>query len=84
MGVIFEDEVRTLLILSSFSDSWDNLVMAVSNSICGTNVLKFDDVVGVLLSEEMQRKSTGETSNTALSVETRGRQKEIGKNPKES
>ena len=56
--------------------------MAVSNSISSTNTLKFDDVVGVLISEEMRRKSTGETSSTALTVETRGRQKERSKNNK--
>ena len=56
--------------------------MAVSNSISGTNTLKFDDIVGVILSEEMRRKSTGETSSTALTVETRGRPKERSKSHK--
>ena len=79
MGVTFEDEVRALLILSSLPDSCDSLVMDLSNCISGTNTLKFDDVVGVLLSEEMRRKSTGKTSSTALTVETRGRQKERSK-----
>ena len=37
--------------------------MDVSNSISTANTLKFDDVVGVLVSEEMRRKSSGETSN---------------------
>ncbi|MGV7988763.1 hypothetical protein PJP10_30760, partial [Mycobacterium kansasii] len=32
IGIIFEDEVRALLILSSLPDSWDGLVIAVSNS----------------------------------------------------
>ncbi|WP_219824435.1 hypothetical protein, partial [Enterobacter cloacae complex sp. 4DZ1-17B1] len=57
-------------------------MMAVSNSISGTNTLKFDDVVGVLLSEEMRRRSTGESSSAALSVETRGRLKKRFKNQK--
>ena len=56
--------------------------MAISNSISNTNILNFDDVVGVLLSEEMRRKSTGETSNAALSMDNRGRQRERSKNPK--
>jgi hypothetical protein len=34
-----------------------------------------DDVVGVILSEEMRRKSTGETSGNVLNMENRGRQK---------
>ena len=33
--------------------------------------LKFDDVVGVILSKEMRRKITGETSGNALSMESR-------------
>jgi hypothetical protein len=51
----------------------------VSNSVSGSNTLKFDDVVGVILSEEMRRKSTGETSGNALNMENRGRQKDRGK-----
>jgi hypothetical protein len=49
--------------------------MAVSNSVSGSNTLKFDDVVGVILSEEMRWKSTG----NALNMENRGRQKDRGK-----
>jgi hypothetical protein len=51
--VDFDDEVRALLILCSFLESWNGLVMVVSNSVSGSNTLKFDDVVGVILSEEM-------------------------------
>jgi hypothetical protein len=51
--VDFDDEVRDLLILCSFPESWNGLVMVVSNSVSGSNTLKFDDVVGVILSEEM-------------------------------
>jgi hypothetical protein len=51
--VDFDDEVRALLILCSLPERWNNLVMAVSNSVSGSNTLKFDDVVGVILSEEM-------------------------------
>ena len=39
----FEDEIRALVLLSSLP--------AVSNS-CGTGTLKFDDVIGVLLSAQ--------------------------------
>jgi hypothetical protein len=51
--VEFYDEVRALLILFSLPESWNNLVMAVNNFVFGSNNLKFDDVVGVILSEEM-------------------------------
>ena len=57
----FDDEARALLILCSFPESWNSLVMVVSNFVSGSNTLKFDDVVGVILSEEMRRKITRET-----------------------
>jgi hypothetical protein len=49
--VDFDDEVRALLILCSLLESWNSLVMVVSNSISGSNTLKFYDVVSVILSE---------------------------------
>jgi hypothetical protein len=51
--VDFDDEVRALLMLCSLPEIWSDLVMVVSNSISSSNTLKFDDVVGVILSEEM-------------------------------
>jgi hypothetical protein len=51
--VDFDDEVRALLILFSLPEIWNDLVMVVSNFVSGSNTLKFDDVVGVILSEEM-------------------------------
>ena len=51
--VNFDDEVRALLILCSLPESWNSLVMVVSNSAPSSNTLMFDDVVGVILSEEM-------------------------------
>ena len=53
--------------------------MDVSNYVSSSNTLKFDDVVGVILSEEMQRKITSETSSIALTMERRGRQNESGR-----
>ena len=55
--------------------------MVVSNYVLGSNTFKFDDDVGIILSEEMQRKSIGETLGNALTMESRGRQKERGKSP---
>jgi hypothetical protein len=74
--VDFDDEVGALLILCSLPESWNGLVMVVSNYVSGSNTLKFDDVVGVILSEEMRRKSTGETSGNVLNMENEGRQKD--------
>jgi hypothetical protein len=77
--VEFDDEVIALLILCSLPESWNDLVMAISNSFFGSNSFKFDDVVGVILSEEMQQKITSETLGNALNMENRGRQKDRGK-----
>ena len=53
VGVNFDDEVRALLFLCSFPESWNGLVMAISNSVSRSSTLKFDDVVDAILSEEM-------------------------------
>ena len=53
VGVTFNDEVRALLFQCSLPESWNGLVMAISNSISRSSTLKFDDVVGAILSEEM-------------------------------
>ena len=65
----FDDKIRALVLLSSLPETRDSLVMVVSSS-CGTGTLKFDDVMGALLSEEARGKSSGsaETSGSALSV----------------
>ena len=49
--VKFDDEVRALLILCSLKEIWNLLVMVVRNFVSSSNTLKFDDVVGVILSE---------------------------------
>jgi hypothetical protein len=58
-------------------DFMDALVMVVSNLVSGSNTLKFNDIVNVILSEEMRQKRTCETSGNALTVEKKGRQKDI-------
>ena len=54
---------------------WNSLVMAINNSNSGSNTLKLDYVVGVIISEEMQSKTTCDTSGNALTMESRGRQR---------
>jgi hypothetical protein len=51
--VDFDDEFMDILILLSLPKNWNGLVMDVSNSVFVSNNLKFDDFVGVILSEEM-------------------------------
>ena len=51
LGVDFDGEVRALLILCSLPKRWNGLFMAVSNFVPGSNTLKFDDVVGIIISK---------------------------------
>ena len=75
----FDDEVRDLIILWSLPESWNSLVMDVSNSVPSSNTLKFDDVVGVILSKEMGRKRISETLGNVLAMESRGRENTRGR-----
>ena len=66
MGVNFDEEIRALLILCSLPERWNGLVMVVSNYVPGSSTLKYDDVIGVILSKETRRKSSGgSTSGSA-------------------
>ena len=53
--------------------------MAISNSISGSSTLKFDVVLGAILSEEMRWKRSDERSSNALTTKTMGRKMESGK-----
>ena len=52
----FDDEVRDILILCSFPERQNGLVMVVSNSTSGSNTLKFDGVVGAILSVKKKHR----------------------------
>jgi len=55
--------------------------MVVSNSISASNTLKYDYVIGVILSEENHRKiSSGSTSGSTLKEQRRGIMIERGNN----
>src|SRR6187200_252831 len=75
----FEDEVQALLLLSSLSESWFGTVTAVSSSTNGTK-LSFESIRNLILSEDIRRKNTGESSNSILSTEDRGRKQQKGNN----
>ena len=69
LGINFDEEIRSLLILCSFHEIWNVLVMTMSNSISGSNTLKYDDVIDVILSEDTHRKTSGGfTSRSALNT----------------
>jgi hypothetical protein len=73
----FDDEIRTLIILASLPNSWEAVRMAVSNS-AGKSKLSYEDVRNLVLSEEVRKKDSGETSSSgaALNLEARGRGQE--------
>ena len=82
VGIPFEDEIQALLVLSQLPDSWAGSVTAISNST-GKEKLKLNEVVSMVLSEEVRRKSSEvgtSGSGTALNIEQRGRSQKKGQN----
>lgn len=68
LGIKFDDGVRALLVLPSLSNSWNELVTTMSNTLSYLK-LNFDDVVESVLNEKVWRKVRGETLNATLNVE---------------
>ena len=70
----FDDEIRALIVLASFPNSWEAMRMAVSNST-GKEKLKYNDIRDLILAKEICRRDAGKTSGSgsALNLETRGR-----------
>jgi len=66
MDVEIEDEDMTITLLCSLLESWDHLVTSISFST--TNTLYCDFVVVALLSKEVGRKSSIETSTLEATV----------------
>ena len=73
----FDDKIRALIVLASLPNSWEAVRMAVSNST-GKSKLSNEDVRDLVLSDEVHRKDSGETSSSgaALNLEARGRSQE--------
>ena len=65
--ITFKDEVKALILLSSLLESWSAIVTAVSSSSRSAK-LKMDDVRDLILSEDIHRKESGESSGSALST----------------
>ena len=74
-----DDELQTLLLLSSLPESWDTLVVTLSNST-PEGKLSMDSVTDSLLNEESRRRERGLNNQfEANVVENRGRSKNRGK-----
>ena len=74
MKLELDDEVQTLLLLSSLPDSWETLVVSLSNSAPNgvINVYMVKD----MFNEEAKRKELGIFSNTeTFVIEKRGKSK---------
>ncbi|KAA8525967.1 hypothetical protein F0562_007933 [Nyssa sinensis] len=74
MKMVIEDELQALLLLSSLLDSWETLVVTVSNSAPDSK-LSMGQVSSNLFNEETRRKLTGKDNAQALVSENRGRSK---------
>ena len=73
MDVKIDDEDKAVNILCTLPESWGQLVSSISLST--TDTLEFDNVVGALLSEELRKKTSLETSSPKALV-VRGRPKD--------
>ncbi|KAL2248266.1 UNVERIFIED_CONTAM: Retrovirus-related Pol polyprotein from transposon TNT 1-94 [Sesamum indicum] len=78
VDIVFDDEVKALILLSSLPDSWDVVVTSVSTS-SGKEKMKFDNIRDMVLNEETRRRQTGGSSGSALHTESRGRPDTRGK-----
>ena len=75
MKLELDDEVHDLLLLSSLSDSWETLVVSLSNS-APNGVITINMVKDNMFNEEARRKELSISSNIeALIIERRGRSK---------
>ena len=73
LNLNLDDEVQALLLFSSLPDSWETMVVSVSNS-APNGVLTMAIAKDALLNEELRRKEQGiETGSQALVTEKQGR-----------
>lgn len=54
--ITLDDEIRTIILMCSMPDSWENLIVAII-TLAPEGTLKFDNVGSSLMNEELQRKS---------------------------
>ena len=71
--VKFDSEDKVVTLLCSLPESCDHFVTSIS--LTSSETLKFDDVVGAMLSEETRKRSNLGTSTSEVMI-FRGRSKE--------
>ena len=75
MKLVLDDEVYALILLSSLPDSWETLVVSLSNS-APNGVIIVNRVKDNIFNEETRRKELAISYNTeALVIEKQGRSK---------
>ena len=81
MKLVLDDELQALLLLSSLPESWETLVVSLSNS-APDGALTLSQVKDSMFNEETRRKDMGSSSSQALVTENRGRSKSKGRSNK--
>ena len=71
MKMVLEDELQALLFLCSLPESWENLMVSLSNS-APDEVVSMSQVASSLLNEEIQRKCSSSSHSPDLLAENRG------------
>mgnify|MGYP003740606461 FL=1 len=77
MKMVLDDEFQALLLLSSLPDSWETLVVSLSNST-PNGKLTLGTVKDSMFNEEARRKDSGANQTQALVTENRGRNQNRG------
>ena len=72
MNLELADEMQALILLSSLPDSWETLVVSLSNSTPNGKIT-LKTVKDCILNEEKRRKGTSTSESHALVTESRGR-----------
>jgi len=67
VDIKFDDEVQTLLLLLSLSDSWSETVTTITSST-GSDGFTFEKIRDLILGEDVRRRSFGELSSKSLYV----------------
>jgi hypothetical protein len=77
VNITIAEEYKCIILLCSFPDSWNNLVVEIGSNTQST--LKYEDVVSSLLSEEMRWKTMDGHSTYVLFVRGHTQDRTLGK-----
>ena len=67
MKIVLDDELQALFLLSSLPDSWETLVVTISNS-APNSVLSLDVIKESMFNKELRRKVMGVDNSQTLVV----------------